>query len=127
MRRFLVPAIAFVLSIFISELALAVSSRLSGSFNKDQIQGTCKREGGQFYSEWARYGCVKQGCDKNQPKGPNNYCAVQCVGDKCDGVTPASIVPPGQSYRGDLGSILSNGANKVAPPKESNRKLPAVR
>ena len=127
MRSFLVSVTALLALAFTSEHALAVAIALGRGFSKAQIDGICTREGGRSYTDGENYGCVKQGCDKNQPySSPNNYCSVQCIGDKCAGVTPARIFPPGQRYRGDLGLILNNGAKTANAPEPTTPGVPAA-
>jgi hypothetical protein len=108
MRNLSVLAISLVLSgLFAQQASARVYTDLGGGWNKMKIGYACGKAGGSPYDNGnGTYGCVKK-CGHSGDSG-NDWCAVQCNGDKCEGNTPGLVKGPVKRH--DFSKLFSLGA-----------------
>src|SRR5262245_29450785 len=81
-----------------------------GKHAPDEIQSTCTKVGGRYYSSGSNWGCQKTNCD-----GKGGNCAVDCHEDGCKGITPERTSPP-LDRRNLLGILTLSPGKNAGPP-----------
>ena len=120
MRRLIIFVMALATFGCLADRASAknISVSISGTHSKGEIEKTCDKMGGEFYSKGSGYGCNTE-C--NTSNGEKGSCGVSCDKGNCSGSVPAGV--HGAGKKSDVAAVLG-GATEGPPAKPAKPAKP---